>query len=278
MKPRLGARALPDFLIIGAQKSATTSLLAYIGAHVDVRLGVKKTAHFFDLRFDRGVRWYARHFPHIRALPFRLLPFGASADREWLTGESCPSYMFLAEVPGRVREVLPDVKIIAILRDPVDRLISQYLHEHRKNRAPDSFEKFIAPSRHSEWPPVGEVEYVRQHCAVPRGFYEDQLRHWLKFFPANRLCTLSFEELVQEPTRALNRVFSFLGLASQPVDTSVVFNRNMGKGFSGIDSTLRTELAELYRRKNAGLEDLVGRPLAWCRSEQDGFGSNKSQS
>ena len=72
MKPHLNGRALPDFLIIGAQKSATTSLLSYIGRHSQVRLGRKKTAHFFDLSFHKGAGWYAGHFPRIRPWPFSL--------------------------------------------------------------------------------------------------------------------------------------------------------------------------------------------------------------
>ena len=263
MKPHRGARALPDFLIIGAQKSATTSLLSYIGQHSQVRLGAKKAVHFFDLNFHRGADWYARHFPRSHPWPLSFLSSESRRERDWLTGESCPSYMFLPGVPGRVRELLPDVKLIVILRDPVDRLISQYRHERRKNRAMESFEDFIAPSFEAAWPPEGDIEYLRQRCAVPRGFYADQLRHWQMFFPPQRFLALSFEELVRNNTITLNRVFEFLGLNAQTVDTSAVLNRATDNGSLVIDPGLRIQLENLYRRKNEGLEGITGQKSFW---------------
>jgi hypothetical protein len=263
MKPHRGARALPDFLIIGAQKSATTSLLSYVGRHSKVRLGTKKTPHFFDLNFHRGANWYARHFPRIRPWPLSLLSSGSLSERDWLTGESCPSYMFLPDVPGRVRELLPDIKIIVILRNPVDRLISQYQHERRKNRAEERFEDFIAPSLEAAWPPKGDIEYQRQRCAVPRGFYVDQLRHWQIFFPPQRFLILSFEELVKNNTVTLNRVFEFLGLEAQTVDTSKVLNKGTGSGSLVIDPGVRTQLENLYRQKNEELEGITGQKSFW---------------
>jgi hypothetical protein len=264
MKPRLGLRALPDFLIIGAQKSATTSLLYYMRGHPQIRPGWNKAAHYFDLNYHHGLRWYARRFPYLSPLGPLANLAPPSGERSWITGESSPSYMFLPEVPARVHEVLPDVKIIAILRDPVDRLISQYHHEARKGRAPASFEEFVAPSIDTDWPPEGEIEALRQRCAVPRGFYEDQIRHWRTFFPAERFCVLGFEDLVQDPQGTLNETFAFLGVGPHAVDTSKVLNRGTRKPGSGIDSGLLDRLTALYRERNAGLSELIGKRFAWC--------------
>lgn len=263
MKPHLNGRALPDFLIIGAQKSATTSLLSYIGRHSQVRLGRKKTAHFFDLSFHKGAGWYAGHFPRIRPWPISMFFSGERSERNWLTGESCPSYMFLPEIPQRVRQLLPDVKIIVILRNPVDRLISQYQHEHRKKRAGEDFEEYIAPSLAVDWPPKGDVQSLRQHCAVPRGFYADQLRHWQSFFPAQQFLVLSFEELVKNSAETLNRVFAFLGLESQAVDTSKVHNSGGGTGPPALRPDLRAQLETLYRLKNEDLPEITGQKPFW---------------
>ena len=254
---------MPDFLIIGAQKSATTSLLSYIGRHSRVRLGRKKTAHFFDLNFQKGAGWYAGHFPRIRPWPISLFPSGSRSERNWLTGESCPSYMFLPEVPERVRQLLPDVKLIVILRNPVDRLISQYQHEHRKKRAGEDFEDYIAPSLAFDWPPKGDVESLRQRCAVPRGFYADQLRHWQTFFPAQQFLVLFFEELVRNSAETLKRVFEFLGLEPEAVDTSKVHNSGGGAGLPQLRPDLRTQLNSLYREKNKGLAEITGQKSFW---------------
>jgi hypothetical protein len=263
MKPNRGTRALPDFLIIGAQKSATTSLLSYIGCHSRVRLGGKKTAHFFDLNFHKGAGWYAGHFPRIRPWPFPPFLSGERPERNWLTGESCPSYMFLPEVPQRVRQLLPDVKFIVILRNPVDRLISQYQHERRKKRAGEDFEAYIAPSLAVDWPPKGDIQSLRQRCAVPRGFYADQLRHWQTFFPAHQFLVLSFDELVKNSSVTLNRVFEFLGLEAQAVDTSQVHNSGSGAGPPALRPELRTQLETLYRQKNKDLAELTGQKPFW---------------
>ena len=264
MKPNRGSRALPDFLIIGAQKSATTSLLTYIGRHSRVRLGGKKTAHFFDLNFHKGAEWYASHFPRVRPWPISLFLSGQRSERNWLTGESCPSYMFLPEVPQRVRQMLPDVKLIVILRNPVDRLVSQYQHERRKKRAGQDFEEFIAPSLGVEWPAKGDIQSLRQSCAVPRGFYADQLRHWQTFFPAQQFLVLSFDEMVKNSAAAMNKVFEFLGLEAQAVDTSQVHNSGGGATLPAVRPELRTQLETLYRRKNKDLAELTGQESFWA--------------
>jgi len=258
VKPQRNGRALPDFLIIGAQKSATTSLLSYIGCHSRVRLGDKKTAHFFDLNFHKGAGWYASHFPRIRPWLLPAILSGEPADRNWLTGESCPSYMFLPEVPQRVFQLLPDVKLIVILRNPVDRLISQYQHERRKKRAGEDFEEYIAPSLAVDWPPKGDTQSLRQRCAVPRGFYADQLRHWQTFFPTHQFLVLSFDDLVKNSATTLNSVFEFLGLEAQEIDTSQVLNSSTGSRPPAVSPELRSQLETLYRQKNKDLAELIG--------------------
>ena len=263
MKPSRGVRALPDFLIIGAQKSATTSLLSYIGCHSGVRLGRKKTAHFFDLNFHKGVEWYAAHFPRTRPWSISQFFSGERSERNWLTGESCPSYMFLPDVPLRVRQFLPDVKLIVILRNPVDRLISQYQHERRKMRAGEDFEEFIAPSLAVDWPPKGDIETLRQRCAVPRGFYADQLRHWQTYFPAQRFLVLSFDELVKNSAATLNRVFEFLGLEPEVIDTSEVHNSGSGIAPPALSPDLRAQLESLYRQKNKDLAEITRQKFFW---------------
>lgn len=261
-RPHLGSRSLPDFLIIGAQKSATTSLLAYMGRHPDVKLGHKKATHYFDLNHAKGLGWYARNFPPTRPFPFGLL---SSADgvRSWLTGESCPSYMFLPEVPARVQADLPQAKLIVILRNPVKRLVSQYYHEKRKGRAAGTFAEFIALSRNMTWPPAGDIEDVRQNAAIPRGYYAEQLGHWHKFFPAEQFLVLCFEELVKDSAPVMDAAFRFLGLSEYHVDTSEVLNKGSGEAKERIDAGLLSELDALYRERNAGLEMIAGRKFPW---------------
>jgi hypothetical protein len=264
MKPCHGHRALPDFLIIGAQKSATTSLLSYLGQHPGIKLPRKKATHYFDLNYSRDTAWYARHFPRAGGLSAKLFPWVAPSDRPWLTGESCPSYMFLAEVPGRVKATLPDVKIIVSLRDPVERLFSQFYHEHRKGRAAEGLENYIADSLQSEWPVSGsDIAKLRQRYAVPRGFYADQLKHWLDFFPKERFHLLRFDRLVKEPRTTLNQIFRFLDLPEYDVDTSEILNKGTKSDSNTVNQELLSNLQELYRRKNADLRKKFGTDFSW---------------
>ena len=109
-------RALPDFVIIGAQKAGTTSLWRYLVEHPQIVGPTEKEIHFFDARFDRGARWYRARFP-LRA----SLRRGAR-----LTFEASPYYLAHPFVPARVRAMLPDAKLVVLLRDPVERAWSHY--------------------------------------------------------------------------------------------------------------------------------------------------------
>ena len=102
-------RRLPDFLIIGAQKCGTSSMFAYLNQHPQMKLPDVKEIHFFDLNYSNGLDWYTSHFPP------------ASLSHRMVTGEASPYYLFHPHVPERVRLHCPDVKLVVMLRNPVDR-------------------------------------------------------------------------------------------------------------------------------------------------------------
>ncbi|MEJ2557594.1 MAG: sulfotransferase domain-containing protein, partial [Anaerolineae bacterium] len=118
-------RVLPDFLIIGAQKCGTDSLFRYLGGHPCIKLASSKEAHYFDLKFDKGINWYRSHFP--------LIPYKYSVKRlrkqDLITGEATPYYLFHPHAPGRAAAIVPHVKLIVLLRNPADRAYSHYNHE-----------------------------------------------------------------------------------------------------------------------------------------------------
>src|SRR5437588_302768 len=115
-------RLLPDFLIIGTQRGGTTSLERYLDAHPCVGAAANKDLHFFDRRFHKGLAWYRGHFPT------RIEKYYAERLRgqAFVTGEASPSYLFHPYAPKRVAKAMPDVKLIVLLRNPVDRAFSQY--------------------------------------------------------------------------------------------------------------------------------------------------------
>src|SRR2546423_14798695 len=123
------ARPLPSFLILGAQKAGTTALYAYLRWHPGVTGPAWKEVSYFDRHYRRGVHWYRGHFP--------LRP----GDR--LVGEARPGDPLHPLPPERVRATVPDAKLIALLRDPVDRALSHYHHEVALGREPPTFEEAI---------------------------------------------------------------------------------------------------------------------------------------
>lgn len=256
-----GGKVLPDFVLIGAQKCASTSLLAYMGQHSCIRLGSRKSTHYFDRNLDRSARWYASHFPKAPAsLTGRVKP------RDWLTGESCPDYIFLPGVPARMASLMPEARIIVILRDPVKRLVSQYKHEKRKGRVPMSFGPYVRQTLGLDWPVTGTPAFMLQQAAVQRGFYADQLSHWHKFYCRGQILVVGFEELVATPDPVMERIFRFLGLPPEKVDASAVLNPATGALDENIDPVVLEELRALYAEKNRCLAEIAGQDFPWLSS------------
>ena len=117
-------RLLPDFLIIGTQRGGTTSLYHYLQAHPCIRPASTKEVHFFDTKFHKGLAWYRGHFPtRIEQSSVNRLH-----GHSLMTGEATALYLFHPHAPKRVAKALPFVKLIVLLRNPVDRALSHYYH------------------------------------------------------------------------------------------------------------------------------------------------------
>jgi hypothetical protein len=199
-------RALPDALIIGAMKSGTSSLHYYLTQHPQVVPPLRKEVHYFDLNFARGEPWYRANF--------------GRADAAGLNLDSSPYYLFHPQVPQRAHALLPNARLIVLLRDPVRRAYSHYWHERDKGREPLSFEDAIAaePERvereHARLA-AGEIDRSTSHqyfSYLARGRYAEQLERWLQFYPREQMLVLGFEDLAREPLPVLNRTLDWLGL------------------------------------------------------------------
>ncbi len=232
-----GSRVLPDFLIIGAQRSGTSTLYQHIARHPCVGRAFRKEVHYFDRNYARGLDWYRAQFP---------------MRGKFVTGEASPSYLFSPEVPARVAAILPEVKLIAILRNPVDRAYSAYQRWVRKGREVRSF----AEAMDGTHPPY-----------AARGHYAEQLEMWLKHFHRERLLVLSAETFFKETLPSLNHICAFLGIppydrlssnALRWVQQKYSYDR-----YSGMDVALRLKWAEYYRPHNERLYRLVGEDFGW---------------
>jgi hypothetical protein len=124
-------RPLPDFLLLGAQKAGTTALYEYLRRHPQITGPSWKEVSFFDRHWARGESWYRGNFPNL------------ARTRGKLVGEASPSYVLHPLAPQRVQELVPDARLIVLVRNPVDRAFSQYNHEVALGREPLPFEEAL---------------------------------------------------------------------------------------------------------------------------------------
>lgn len=259
------ARVLPDYIIVGAQKCGTSSLYRYINEHPAVAAAAGKEVHYFDWHFRRGTNWYRAHFPTVAYRAW----FRARSGQPLVTGEASPYYLFHPQVPGRVRALLPDVKLIALLRDPVERAWSSYNHQVRAGEESLSFAEAIdrEPERLA-----GELDRLRsddtykstahrRYSYAARGIYADQLEAWLRVFPREQLLVIRSEDFFEDPRSSVAEVLRFLGLA--PWDSTDFRRFNAGGEYGGMDPAMRARLREFFAPHNDRLYRLLGRDFGW---------------
>ena len=203
-------RRYPDFIIIGAQKSGTTSLYHYLAQHPEILVNIKEV-HYFDNNFHKGNKWYLSNFP-ITLRYFRRK--GAIA------GEATPYYICHPHAPWRIKELLPHIRLIAVLRNPVDRAISHYFHEVKKGRETLPIMEALEKEEErcgQEWqtmiadPSYNSTQFQR-FSYKRRGIYVDQLRRYWECFSREQLCIVNSDDMFRDPQEVLRKIFHFLGI------------------------------------------------------------------
>jgi hypothetical protein len=261
-----GGRILPDFLIIGTQRGGTTSLYKYLVQHPSLAHALTKELRFFDLHYDRGIDWYRSRFPTKRHREQTRRRRGI----DMVVGEASPDYMFHPHVPTRVSAVLPDVRLIVLLRNPVDRAYSHYWHQAKRGHEDLSFEEAVD---REEERLAGEldrmladpryVSYERHHHSyLARGLYAKQLATWFERFPREQLLIERSEDFFADPGSVFHRVQDFLGLPAWDLEGYDTFNA-FTEG--SLDPSTRARLVEHFRGPNHELRRLVGRDFDWDR-------------
>jgi hypothetical protein len=242
-----GSGRLPDFVCLGAQKAGTTSLHHQLLQHPRVFLPPKKELHYFSLSYHRSTRWYAGHF--------------AKARPDQLVGEVTPYYLFHPHAPEWIARLLPQVRLIVLLRDPVERALSGYFHSLRLGHEPLDLEPAFAaePGRLADAEshlarPGARHPAHQQQSYLSRSRYELQLNRYLARFPANQLLILQSEWYFQNPEAGWRRVLEFLELPRQPLRESDR-RHNVGAGeAAGVPTAFRQRLREELRVTYEALE------------------------
>ncbi len=249
------AATAPDFIIVGAQRGGTTSLHAYLSAHPLVRTPSTKELHFFTDRFERGHSWYLSQFP-------APLPPGI------LTGEATPYALFHPLAPERARQIAPEAKLIALLRNPVDRAYSHYLLERSRGFEPLEFSAALDAEAGRL---AGEEAAIlrcptylgaahKRYSYLARGDYAPQLERWLAHFPRDQMLVLRSEDLYEQPRETFARVAVFLGIESGLDTPFLAHNRTNGPPMI---PAIRARLSEYFAPRNARLVQLMDWERGW---------------
>lgn len=262
-----GFRALPDFLVIGAQRCGTSSLYTYLGRHPGVVPSLRKEVEYFSTRFGEGEGWYRAHFP-LRA---RLAASGLRGSRSQ-TFEATPDYLLDPRAPVRAAELLPGAKIVVLVRDPVARAYSQYMHNRRLGHEPLTFLEALdqEPSRidgefdRMRSDPVYDAKPLRRFGYVTRGMYADQLELWQAQYPAEQIRVIQTEALFNDTAATFDEILDFLGIPRwQPSHFGNYSVPTTTGSSQGMGPEARERLVETFTVPNRKLYARLGCDFGW---------------
>lgn len=248
-------RALPNSIIIGAQKAGTSHIFQMLARHPEVSVSFRPEGHFFDSRFGRGIGWYRSWFP-------------VSWKTKKAVLEKTPFYLFHPRCAERIHATLPAVRLIAILRNPVSRAYSAYQHQVRGGKEPLSFKDALAKEveRTAEerncFDDVNHpLKAMRRFTYRERGIYHEQLARYLALFPRESLLVLCSEKLFADPKTQHARMCRHLGIAE--TDPPTLPPSNSGGEYTPIDRQVAEELKAFYAPHNQRLYEMVGEDFGW---------------
>jgi len=269
-------RVLPDFIIVGAQKSGTTSLYNYLKRHPHV-LGSRRTeVHFFDNSYAQGLSYYRSYFPlrsHCRLLSlFRRGPI--------FTGESTPDYMLYPFSITRIAQSLPRVKIIVLLRNPVERAFSHYVHNVRLagRREPLSFMAAIQAEEIRTADPRWQISagahqrsmVLNTYSYLLRGIYVRPIRQLMDAFVPDQVLIIQSERFFRDTAAVYAQVLDFLNLpAFQLARYEKVFHRqspgypNAHRQVPPMTIAEQQYLQTYFAPHNEALYEILGKRFDW---------------
>lgn len=259
------ARISPAFLIVGAQRCGTTTLYKTLAEHPDVlSAGLHKGVHYFDTGYRRGPRWYRGHFPTNLTARRRERATGIRP----ITGEASPYYMFHPLVPERIARDLPDVKLIVMLRDPVERAYSAFTHEKARGFETESFERAIEleetrlADADEEFAknPFHESAAHQHNAYLSRGRYIDQLERLERHVGRDRIHVVDSDDLFTNVNPAFSETLDFLELRAW---TPASLQKRNARPRRSLEGDFRRHLESYFEPFDERLESWWGRTPSW---------------
>ncbi|KAG9345440.1 hypothetical protein JZ751_008584 [Albula glossodonta] len=260
--PNGTSQQLPDTIIIGVRKGGTRALIEMLSLHSDVA-AAENEVHFFDWEshFERGLPWYISQMPFSRP--------------EQITVEKTPAYFTSGKVPERIYQMNPDIKLLLILRDPTERVLSDYTQVFY-NRL----------QKHKQYQPIETVlvkdgEINLEYKALGRSLYHQHMQNWLRFFPLENIHIVDGDQLIKDPLGEMKMVERFLNLSSQINASNFYFNKtkgfyclrdhgrerclhdSKGRTHPQVEPDILQKLYQFFQEPNRKFFELVGRTFNW---------------
>tara|TARA_B100000029_G_scaffold103718_1_gene94261 strand:+ start:9317 stop:10213 length:897 start_codon:yes stop_codon:yes gene_type:complete len=261
-------RILPEVIIIGVGRGGTTSLFHYLSQHPCIRGSAYDELGFFDENYHLGINWYRSLFPTKSSGNEIMKKFG-----RFLTYEVTPQYLRKPWVAKRILETYPNMKLIVMLRNPIDKSLSHYHLAKRNNHkllkkdgkimsfdeVVDKDIKFLSNLDMNNL----DENYFRNVITktfLGRGFYAQFFNEWFKVFSRKQFLILSTEELADQTQNVLKQIFRFLNIPE--MDIPDIQKHNTGK-YDSMNENTRHKLAEFFHEHNQNLYKLLDRDFGW---------------
>jgi len=256
---------LPDFIIFGVSRSGTTSLYQYLAQHPNIEPCVVKEPRFFDMYYDRGINWYRMNFPS----KLQKSTFSKLKHKKFITGEASGAYLQNPHAPQRIHDLNPNMKLILLLRNPVDRAFSHYIRKMKNGSEKLSFEEVIEQEKSRI---EGEQEKMEKNenyyssiyhslAYITTGLYAIRLKRWLKYFSMKQILVLENGEFSREPEKVYNQAIKFLDLPKWKLPKYEKFSKQ--RLSLKMNSKTREKLLEYCKPYNEELYSLIGKRFDW---------------
>lgn len=262
-------RGGPDYLVIGTKRGGTTSMARWLLLHPRVRplfpaRETRKGTYYFDVNYDRGEAWYRSHYPTKLSHQARE----RRAGHRLLVGEATPYYLHHPHAAVRARRFAPDARVIALLRDPVERAYSHWIERTRNNVETLSFADAIAAETErlagEEARILADPSYnsfAHQHFSyIDQGRYARGVTRWQAAFPASQLLFIRSEDMYADPAAVYQQTLGFLGLPPHQLAEFDAWNM---KPKEAVEPDLMNHIRQVLAPDIAELEHVLGRDMGW---------------
>ena len=245
-------RRYPDLIVIGGQRSGTTSLFHTLAEHPHLTRSFRKEVHYFDIHHvDHDQNWYRANFA-LRGV------------RKRVAFEATPNYLAYPGTPEAMKSVLPDVKLVALLRNPVDRTYSswrfQVFRGHEQRTFREAIDAELAGMAEKKSDPPHSQRHDMRHTYLGKSRYADHLARWLTFYDRNQMLIIKSETLFEHPAMTMERILSFVNLVPSPKVSLKHIHATPSANMSPDD---KLWLEEYFEPHNRRLGDLLGEEFDW---------------